>query len=143
MKKISEISRRSMYHEVRGIACGPIGLTVIDAEIVVDVDDQRVFLHGQWIDEVGDQIHFEAHKESIYDAYEKLITAMNDEEEEKSLAERDRIDKGRIKSDSIFKPFYEELKQMIIDEMEAHDIENYFDDEDVYEEDEDDEEVEE
>lgn len=135
MSKMYEVSRRSMYHEDEGIACGPASITAIDAEIVVDVDGQRIYLHGQWVDAAGDDILFEANTESVYDAYEKFYNAADDDDDEqKALAECDRIGQGRIKDDPCYKSYYAELKQMIIDEMEAHDIEPCFDDEDEDEE---------
>ncbi len=55
-----------------GIACGPVGMYVIDAEIVVEDEGRNVYLHAQWISEVGDTVSFEATTESIYDVYEEL-----------------------------------------------------------------------
>lgn len=127
MSIINEISRRSIYHEDEGMACGPASATAIMAEIVLDVDGQRVFLHGEWVDIVGD-FYYEADMESLFDAYEKLFNAKSDGEE-KAIEERDRIIEGRIKDDSIFKPYYVELEKMIRDEMENHGIEYFFEDE--------------
>ena len=127
MKQIIEISRRSMYHEDEGMACGPVSSTAIMTEIVVDVDGQRVFLHGEWVDIAGDY-YFEANTESLFDAYEKMLNAENEEDEQEALAERDRISEGKIKDDSIFEPYYSEMEQMIHDEMKAHGIEFFFED---------------
>ena len=135
MKKITEVSRRSMYHEDDGIACGPASSTAIMAEIVVDVDGQRVFLYGEWVDIVGDY-GFEATTESLFDAYEKMLNAENEDDEQIAIAERDRISEGRIKDDSVYEPYFSEMKQMIHDEMKAHGIEYFYEDE---EEDEDEE----
>lgn len=55
-----------------GIACGPAGMYAIDAEIVVEDEGRNVYLHAQWISEVGDTVSFEATTESIYDVYEEL-----------------------------------------------------------------------
>lgn len=138
MKKITEISRRSMYHEDEGMGCGPASSTAIMVEIVVDVDDQRVFLHGEWVDIAGDY-YYEADNESLLDAYEKLLNAKNEDDEEKAIAERDRISEERIKEDSIFEPYYAEMEQMIHDEMKAHGIEYFYEDEDEDEDGEDEE----
>ncbi len=127
MSNIHEISRRSMYHEDEGMACGPASATAIMAEIVLDVDGQRIFLHGEWVDIVGDY-YYEADTESLLDAYEKLFNA-NRDEEEKAIEERDRIIEGRIKDDSIFEPYYVELEQMIHNEMDDHGIDYFFEDE--------------
>ena len=79
MKQITEISRRSMYHEDEGIACGPVSSTAIMAEIVLDVDGQRIFLHGEWVDIAGDY-YYEATTESLFDAYEKMLNAENEDD---------------------------------------------------------------
>ena len=45
-----------MYHEDTGMACGPVSMTTIDAEIVVEKDDgKKIYLHGQWVDQAGDE----------------------------------------------------------------------------------------
>ncbi len=129
MKQITEISRRSLYHDDEGIACGPVSSTAIMTEIVVDVDGQRVFLHGEWVDIAGDY-YYEATTESLFDVYVKMLNAENGEDEQKAIEERDRISEGRIKDDSIFAPYYSEMEQMIHDEMKAHGIEYFYEDED-------------
>ena len=128
MKQITEISRRSMYHEDEGMACGPVSSTAIMAEIVVEVDGQRIFLHGEWVDIAG-EYYFEATTESLFDAYEKMLNAENEEDEQEALAERDRISEAKIKDDSIFESYYAEMEQMIHDEMKAHGIEYFYEDE--------------
>jgi len=133
MKQITEISRRSMYYEDEGMACGPVSSTAIIAEIVVAVNDQRIFLHGEWVDIAG-EYYFEATTESLFDAYEKMLNAENEEDEQKAIEERDQISEGRIKDDSIFAPYYSEMEQMIHDEMKAHGIEYFYEDEDEDEE---------
>lgn len=89
MNSITKTSRRSMYHEDDGIACGPCGVTAVDAEIVVDDGNITVFLHGQWVDAAGDEVFFEATKESTYDVYARINNNEGDFEE--NLAVRDRI----------------------------------------------------
>ena len=128
MKQITEISRRSMYHEDEGMACGPVSSTAIMAEIVVEVDGQRIFLHGEWVDIAGDY-YYEATTESLFDVYEKMLNAENEEDEQEALAERDRISEAKIKDDSIFESYYAEMEQMIHDEMKAHGIEYFYEDE--------------
>ena len=128
MKQITEISRRSMYHEDEGMACGPVSSTAIMAEIVVEVDGQRIFLHGEWVDIAGDY-YYEATTESLFDVYEKMLNAENEEDEQEALAERDRISEAKIKDDSIFESYYAEMEQMIHDEMKAQGIEYFYEDE--------------
>ena len=125
MEKITEISRRSMYQEDE---FDPFSITTIMTEIVVDVDGQCVFLHGEW-DDAGDY-YYEATTESLFDVYEIMFNADNEEDEQKALAERDRISEGKIKDDSIFEAYYSEMEQMIHDEMKAHGIAYFYEDED-------------
>ena len=65
--------------------------------------------------------------------WRSISTAYADDEQE-AIAERDRISEGRIKDDSIFEPYYSEMEQMIHDEMKAHGIEYFYEDEDENEE---------
>ncbi len=130
MKQITEVSRRSMYHEDYGMACGPVSSASIVTEIVVDVDGKYVYLHGEWVDLAGDDYYFEATAESLYDAFEKMNNATDDKAFQDALAERDRIGQGCIQDDSLFGPFYEEMKQMIHREMDAHGIGFYHEDAD-------------
>ncbi len=123
MKKMTEISRRSLYHEDEGLACGPVASVAVMTEIVVDVDGRRVFLHGEWVDIAGDNCYFEADTESLFDAYVKLFDAETEDAEENAIAERDRISEGKIEDDSVFEPYYAEMERMIRDEMKAHGIE--------------------
>ena len=118
-----EISRRSMYYEEEGSTCGPVSVTSIDTEIVVEENGQLVYLHAQWVDAAGDEIVFEATAESVYDIYEKLNA--NADNFDALITERDRIEVTRIKEDERFDAYYAEMKEMIIAEMEAHGIENY------------------
>lgn len=119
---MKELSRRLEYHEEDGFACGPFGLTVIDAEIVIDDNGDTVYLHGQWVDAAGDEILFEATTESIYDAYIRMNNAKNDEEMDSACEERDRISEYQIENDEKYQAYYDDLKTMIIEEMKAHDF---------------------
>jgi len=119
MSSFKELSRRAVCFSDEGIACGPAGSTAFMGEIVVDMDGQRIFLHGEWVDIVGEYF-FQADTESLIDAYAKLFEASSEEEEQKAIAERDRIIEGKIKDDSIFESYYVELKQMLHDEMNSN-----------------------
>ncbi len=128
MRKITEVSRRSMYHEEKETACGRMSGAAVMAEIVVDADGRRVFLHGEW-DDTAEDCCYEANRESLFDAYGKLFNAGNKTDEQKAIAERDRISKERIREDSVFEPYYAEMEQMILDEMKAHGDESFCEDE--------------
>ena len=117
-----ETNRKSMYHEECGIACGPVSITAIDAEITVDDDGKLVYLHAQWVDEASAYLLLEATTESAYEIYEKLNNA-EDEEFDNLIAERDRICSERIEDDSCYAHYYDELKDMISKEMKMHGIE--------------------
>lgn len=125
------VSRKSMYHEDYGMACGPIGITAIDAEIVVDDNGQKVYLHAQWVDEAADIILYEATSESVYDVYKKLNSGKGNFDD--LIAERDRITAVKIEDGAKYQPYYEKLKKMIIAKMEEHDIEPDFDGEEEVE----------
>ncbi len=49
--------------------------------------------------------------------YVEMLNAENEDDEQKAMAERDRISEGKIEDDSIFEPYYAEMKQMIHDEI--------------------------
>ena len=124
---MKEISRQSMYHVDEGMACGPVGITAIDAEIVVDDNGEKVYLSAQWVDAVSDEIRYLATKESTYAVYEKINNKEGDFET--LIEERDRIEKrGKIEDDERFEPFYAELKGMVIDELKKHDMEDWIED---------------
>lgn len=133
MNNITEISRRSIFDADDGLACGPAGSTAVETEIVVEMDGQRYYLHGEWVDIAGDY-NFEANTESFCCAYEKYMSASNEDAKEKAIDECNRISTGRITNDSVFEPYYAELKQMIHEEMKAHGLEYLIEDEEDEEE---------
>ncbi len=137
MSERKEISRRSFYHEDEGIACGPVSSTAIVSEIVIEKDGQKIYLHGEWVDIAG-EYGYQATSESLFDVYEKLNNAASEEEEAAAVKELDRINANcYVKDEPEFKPFYAELKQMIHDEMKAHDLEYIYEDEEEDEDEED------
>ena len=69
---MKELSRRAMSNEEVGMACGPMGIYAVDAEIVVEDEGHVVYLHTQWVNEACDMILFEASTASLYDCYEEL-----------------------------------------------------------------------
>lgn len=131
---IKEIERRVNYSVEDGIACGPVSIAAVDAEIVVCDNGERIYLHGQWIDEVPDEVLLEATKESVYDVYMKLNCA-DYEHFDELIAERDRIDADKIEDDSRYESIYEELKKMIAKELSNQGYEDPFNEEDdIYDE---------
>ena len=127
---MKEISRRSMCNASSGMACGPYSILAIDAEIVVEENGQNVFLHAQWIDELADEIHYEATHESVYDICEQFNK--DDGDFDKLVESRDRIEESKIEDDKRFAPFYEELEKMIFAEMRVQGIELEDDDDEEF-----------
>lgn len=125
MANVKEIRRQVMYNSGEGMSCGPVGVTSIDAEIVVEDNEETVYLHGQWVDTVGDEIYYEATKASVFEIYRKLN--LDEGDFDKLIAERNKIvEETTIKEDaacSRYRTFYEDLKNMILEEMNTHGIE--------------------
>lgn len=130
---MKEIERRINYFTEEGIACGPVSIVVVDAEIVVEDSGSKVYLHGQWVDAASEEILFEATKESVYDVYMKLNGADEDCFDE-LIKERDRIDAEKIIDDSRYGAYYEELKEMIFNKLEEEGLGYMLDEEDYDEE---------
>lgn len=149
---MKEISRRAMNNESEGMACGPSGLYAVDAEIVVEDEGKTVYLHTQWVDEVPDEILFEATTESIYDQIVKINGLMNADNDEFGEAckvlDRIRAEKGLIGDEGIniserYAEQYQQLIQMMQEILDQDDMGfdlttmSYDDDEDFDEENED------
>ena len=118
MSKTKELNRRSMYYYGEGNYA--VCLTAIDAEIVVEDKGQPIYLHAQWVDAVG-EISYEANTKSVYDYDERYNNG--DEDVEKLVEERDRVaEETKVDFEKYRDKYEDELKQMILDEMEAHDI---------------------
>lgn len=130
---MEEISRRIMFNEEEGMACGPISLTSIDAEIVVeDEKDGTVFLHGEWVLEAGDEICYDVTKRSIYDIHEKLVNCEDGFDE--LIMERDEIrEKESLEDKERYASYLDEITKMIRDEIQKQGYE--FDNEDWEEDD--------
>ena len=125
---MKEISRRSMYYEEEGMACGPVGIAAIDAEIVVEMNNgQKVYLSAQWVDAAGDEIYYQATKASAYEYYLKLH-GCDFEESQELIEEKNKVEEDRVEDNPEFAPFYEELKQMVYKEMRDNDLEDVIDD---------------
>ena len=128
MNNIKEISRRSMYHEEGGMACGPMFICAVHAEILLDHDGKKEYIYGEWVDQAGDEIYYQLSDKSVYELFERIYKTKKSSEENKILAEKDKIPhKNPKREDPAYKPFMEEIKQMIIKEMEVHGLEPYFD----------------
>lgn len=66
MSEIKELNRKCEMAQDEGIACGPCGITAVNAEMEIEEDGQKRFLIVTWVAEAGDSVSFEVTKESIY-----------------------------------------------------------------------------
>ncbi len=125
---MKEISRRVKSNSSEGVACGPVSIYAIDAEIVVEDEGKEIFLHAQYVSESPD-ILFEAHTKSIYDVYMELnkIDASDNEAFNTAIAKRDALDAEERVSDDLdiyerYADQYRELRRMIKDTMIEDDM---------------------
>ena len=81
----------------------------------------------------GDEIYYQLSKESIYDAFQKIYKAKSQKEENRLVAEKDKIASTEPdEDDPVYVPFMKELKQMIVKEMEENGLEAEFDEEEEW-----------
>ncbi len=117
---IREISRRVQMTEDEGIACGPASTVSLEAEIVIDDNGKKVYLHGQWVDAAPEDTLYEAHTVSMFDMYIRMTHAEDDEELEALCNERDRLDEMYRVDMTPYESYIAELDQMIREEGEKH-----------------------
>ena len=133
MSNVKEISRRAMYHEDGGLACGPIFLFAVHAEIQLDHDGKKEYIYGERVSAAGDEIYYQLSEESIYDAFQKIYKAKSQKEENRLVAAKDKIASTEPdEDDPVYGPFMKELKQMIAQEMEKNGLEADFDEEEEW-----------
>ena len=140
---MTEISRRTFFGEDGGMACGPMCITEIDAEITVQDGSEVWYLFAQWVDAADDTIDYEASKESLFDVYVSIMQiddyvdeimenadedddidegVLSEERYDMLMEKRDSIEAEEIGEDSRFSDYRKHLKQMILQVMEEHDI---------------------
>lgn len=66
MGNIKEINQRCECSTSSGIACGPVSITVINAEMKVSIGEDIRYLIVNWVQECGEDVSFEITKESIW-----------------------------------------------------------------------------
>lgn len=82
MKNISIIngSARVNYYSESGLACGPMGLLAVEAEMQVWHGNDIIYLHAGWVDQAPDTIIYEATEDSLwpylFDSSEKTVRAL-------------------------------------------------------------------
>ena len=133
---MKEISRRSMYHLDEGIACGPVSISSIDAEIAVEKDGKTIYLHAQWVDAAGDEIYYQATGESVYECYKNIFENEDEDREEDLIEAKEKAEETELEDEPWFEPFYEELKQMIYQEMRDNDLKECIDELEGFDDDE-------
>ena len=135
MDKMVEIMRRSRFHEEKGL---PIHVMYIYAEIAVNDNGKTVYLYAGVMDDC-DFLHTFSYvtTESIYAIEEKIDEKIDAGIEDGVRALMDRRDfiiaNASIKKSSRYRPFFEEMKQMILKEMEEHGISDDISDDDELE----------
>ena len=118
---IEAVSRRVRFSEDTGMSCGAFDESAVDAELVLEDQGRRVFLCGQWTDQMPDRIRMEAVPESLYEISEQMDSRGSDWGD--LAARRERILKSRIDDPAAaerYAPYFEELRRMIVSELEAH-----------------------
>lgn len=118
---IKEISRRSVFHTDD---YSIIGIDSADAEIVIEDDGQKVFLHAQWVSEASDEVIFETTYESTYDIYEKFFEPGCDADA--LCNERDRVVEAGMSDEESAARYPEQreaLIEMIKEKLRENDIE--------------------
>lgn len=118
MSKIHEISRRISYKETIASACGPVSIASIDAEIAVQDGPETVYIFGEWVSEACDEIRCMAVRESMFNVSEKFDNGAEDLDT--LIAERERIEAGRIIDDEKYLNLYAEITDMVRKELDDH-----------------------
>ena len=104
----------SLYHGTARDA-GSIG--IIDAELIIIGDDEKVFLHGEWVDVTG-ELTLEAAKESIYELHKVMGQEKDKRKFFDMIEKRDRLRKdARAEDDEKYQDYYEILKEIIEKEI--------------------------
>lgn len=120
---VKEVSRRTVFNYSEGNY--GVSTTSIDAEIVVEDNGEIIYLHAEWVDAVN-EFEYDACKKSICDYNEKLNALMNGEEDgnfDKLVEERDRIaEEEKVDFERYSSEFKKQLKRLILNEMDKHDI---------------------
>lgn len=122
--EIKELSTRCEVSSQDGMACGPCGLTAINAEMVIEEDGIQKYLICTWVSEADDEVSFEITQESIFDYLS--VSDISDEE----LEDLDRIrENGGIifsSCDGEYSGKYNEQYNKLIDMVRSKIIEEGF-----------------
>ena len=114
---MTEISKKIIFHDMTGTACGPVNFATIDAELTIQDGTETVYIFGDW-DTESCEIRCMAVRNSIFDICEKVA---NDKENIDLLtAERNEIESEKIADDDKYQDYYTEIKRMISKEMASH-----------------------
>lgn len=129
---MKEISRRVMTNQSAGMACGPMFIYAVDAEIVVEDEGRKVYLHAQWVDQASDMILFEATTESVYDCEAKLNSLFDEGGDafEDAICERDQLQQdtditkvfGPVDINERYAEQYQQLLSMMQEVLNKDDI---------------------
>lgn len=122
--EIKELSTRCEVSSQDGMACGPCGLTAINAEMVIEEDGIQKYLICTWVSEADDAVSFEITQESIFD----YLSAGDISDEELEDLDRIRENGGIIFSscDGEYSGKYTEQYNKLIDMVRSKIIEEGF-----------------
>ena len=112
MDNVNEIARRCELSTHDGMACGPFSLTSIEAELEVEEDGGKKYLHSSWVSEAPDSISFEVNNQSIFD----LLVNDGDIDELEAIRAKSKEEFGELDF-SNYKQQIEDMLQMIKDKM--------------------------
>ncbi len=54
-------------------------------------DGKKEYIYGEWVSEAGDEILYQVSEKSFYDIFERIYKAKSRKEEDRILAEKDKI----------------------------------------------------
>ena len=114
---VTEVSRKVFATSCDGCACGPCGINSIDAEIVVIDHKHTIYFHAEWASACSDDLFIEGTTESVFVHLAKKTPSEEDIDHIKQIRETKTIPPKCV--DEKYAYFCEELRQMIIAEMQA------------------------
>ena len=131
MAVIKEIGRRCEVSRSSGVACGPIDMTVVNAEMKVSVNNQIRYLIVTWVQEVGDDVSFEITRESLWNYLDATCNIPNWEVDLTRIrkeSEKDNSKNGKDKYIEQYLELVQLVKNKIIEEK-LIDLDDYDEDE--------------
>lgn len=132
------INKRASSNEEKGVACGPIFIYAVMAEMVIVKDGHIVYEYAEWENQSG-EVFFASADRSLYDIGLALNNTSDDEFDPLCDLKNSTIDAGdadqNLLNEAEKEEIHEELKKMIQeildrDEMEENLFTEYDEEED-------------